>query len=163
MHEDDAVPSACMTPTLLSTLFAKLTTQEIRTEAAQLVGQSLLLRSNVLVADAHQLAVASNIAIATRMAMLLCILLGSLGPLLGACVFIGMAHRRLLRSLAALHEGAAALGLGHLTRHPRRWPGWLRTWRDAERHGRTIAHGYRAAPIYPGQLQQYAGAGAFQC
>jgi len=27
-----------------------------------------------------------------------------------------MAHRRLLRSLAALHEGAAALGQGHLTR-----------------------------------------------
>jgi signal transduction histidine kinase len=116
MPEDDAVLQRMhATHALLSTLFAKLTAQEAGTEALRLIGQNLLLRSNVLIADAHQLAVVSNRTIATRMNILLGILLGSLGPLLGACVFIGMAHRRLLRSLAALHEGTAALGRGHLT------------------------------------------------
>jgi len=115
--EDDALLQRMhATHALLSTLFAKLTAQEAETEAVRLIGQNLLLRSNMLVADAHQLAVVSNRTVTTWMHILLGILLGSLGPLLGACVFIGMAHRRLLRSLAALHEGAAALGQGHLTR-----------------------------------------------
>jgi|GEM_PF-4618876 len=115
--EDDAVLQRMhATHTLLSTLFAKLTAQEAGTEALRLIGQNLLLRSNVLVADAHQLAVVSNRTVATRMNILLYILLGSLGPLLGACMFIGIAHRQLLRSLVVLHEGAAALGQGHLTR-----------------------------------------------
>jgi signal transduction histidine kinase len=103
------------THALLSTLFAKLTTQETETEAARLVGQSLLLRSNVLVADAHQLAGTSNRAIATRIDVLLVILIGSLVPLLGACVFVGIAHRRILGALAVLHEGTAVIGQGHLT------------------------------------------------
>jgi signal transduction histidine kinase len=113
---DDAVLRRMQdTHTLLSTLFAKLAAQETQTEAAQLVVQSLLLRSNVLVADAHQLAAASNRAIATRTDILLVILMGSLVPLLGACVFVSIAHRRLLVSLATLHEGTAVIGQGHLT------------------------------------------------
>jgi signal transduction histidine kinase len=103
------------THVLLSTLFVKLAAQKTETEAVRLVGQSLLLRSNVLVADAHQLAAASNRAIVTRVDVLLFILMGSLVPLLGACVFVGMAHRRILLSLAALHEGTARIGQGHLT------------------------------------------------
>jgi hypothetical protein len=107
--EDDTVLQRMHTThALLSTLFAKLTSQETETEATQFIGQNLILRSNVLVADADQLAVASNRAIAAQMAILLSILLGSLGPLLGACVFVGIAHRRILGALMVLDEGTAS-------------------------------------------------------
>jgi signal transduction histidine kinase len=100
---------------LLGTLFETLTAQATPPEAVRLVSQSLLLRSNMLVADAHQLADVYNQAISTRTVTLLSILIGSLAPLAVACVFISIAHRRILRSLATLHTGAAVLGRGQLT------------------------------------------------
>jgi hypothetical protein len=51
---------------LIGTIFDGLTAQETDAEAIRLIDQSLLLRSNVMIADAHQLADASNKAVAER-------------------------------------------------------------------------------------------------
>jgi signal transduction histidine kinase len=99
---------------LIGTIFDGLTAQETDAEAIRLIGQSLLLRSNVMVADAHQLADASNKAVAERTNTLVLILIGSLTPLAVVCVFVFLANRRILRALAALHEGTDAIGQGRL-------------------------------------------------
>lgn len=102
--------------TLIGTLFETLAGRETSTaEAVRLVGQSLLLRSNVMVTDAHRLAESRNRATARWTTTLLFILIGSLVPLAVACVFVFVANRRILVSLAVLHAGAEAMGRGHLT------------------------------------------------
>jgi signal transduction histidine kinase len=101
---------------LLGTLFETLASRETPTEeAVQLVGQSLLLRSNVMVTDAHRMADARNRAVTRWTDTLRFILVGSLVPLVVACGFVFIANRRILRSLTILHSGAAALGQGELT------------------------------------------------
>jgi signal transduction histidine kinase len=103
--------------TLVGMLFAQLVAAQASAETSRLLSQSLLLRSHLLVSDAHRLAALRNQALAERTRRLLLLLSGALVPLALVCTFVFLVNRRLLQSLTLLHQGAEAIGKGELTYH----------------------------------------------
>ncbi|CAK0769826.1 two-component system, sensor histidine kinase and response regulator [uncultured Gammaproteobacteria bacterium] len=100
---------------LLGGLFDKLTRKDLSLEAQRIIGQSLLLRSNVVVADAQQLSVLSNRGVTSQGRWTLGALALVLTMMAVVNLFVFLATRRVLRGLHGLRQGAEMIGQSAFT------------------------------------------------